>query len=175
MLKVLQNPKTQEYINLKNHILSEDFPWYFRKESTKIYSEDYVNISFFSHIILERAEDGDGHAQSCSNLSNKATLVIKEILSENNINLITFLRMNVNLVYPYPTVVNTVPHFDHPYKHKNVLVYLTSAGGKTIIEGEEHDPQEDDVVVFQGEHYHQTPVSERRMVLVATFIDEEML
>ena len=174
MIKILQNPKTEEYKRLKQHILSNNFPWYYKKQTTNKTRIGNTNISFFSHLILSRPEE-NGYSVSFSGLTDDISSFILKSLKENNINLITFLRINVNLVYPHSTVVNTVPHIDHPYKHKNLLIYLTDAGGKTIVEGEEHDPQEDDMIVFQGEHYHQTPERKLRVVIVATFIDEEIL
>ena len=59
---------------------------------------------------------------------------------------------------------------------KNLIVYLTNAGGKTFVKNEdtskyeEHDPVEDDIILFTGEHYMQTPRDKRRVILVATMI-----
>ena len=35
---------------------------------------------------------------------------------------------------------------------------------------EVHIPQEDDIILFTGEHYMQTPRDKRRVILVATMI-----
>jgi len=157
-------------------LTSSYFPWYYKKDSTPKADriKDHVDISFFSHVFLDRAEY-NGYPVSYSSKVQEVVDVFREIMVHNCIHPITLLRLNANLVYPYPTVVNTLPHFDHHFKHKNIIIYLTGAGGNTIVEGEVHEPQEDDVIIFEGEHYHQTPVSVRRVVLVATFIDEEML
>lgn len=176
MLKLVENPKTPRYLEFKEYLLNSlDLPWYYMEQSTpKLHKEKYVDIEFFSHVFLDRAEE-KGYPVSCSKLTERAVEVCKEIIDWNKIQLITLLRLNANFISPYFRVVNTVPHLDHSYNHKNLLIYLTKAGGNTIVENESHDPKEDDVIIFQGKHYAQTPISERRVVLVATFIDEEMV
>ena len=64
----------------------------------------------------------------------------------------------------------SVPHEDHEYPHKNMLIYLTDAGGSTFVEGEEFAPEEDDVIIFEGIHWHELPKQKRRVVLVMTYI-----
>ena len=66
--------------------------------------------------------------------------------------------------------VISVPHVDHNFPHKNMLIYLTDAGGSTFVEGEEFAPEEDDVIIFEGIHWHELPKKERRVVLVMTYI-----
>ena len=39
-----------------------------------------------------------------------------------------------------------------------------------VVEGEEFAPEEDDVIIFQGEHWHELPKQKRRVVLVMTYI-----
>ena len=56
------------------------------------------------------------------------------------------------------------------FPHKNMLIYLTDAGGSTFVEGEEFAPEEDDVIMFEGLHWHKLPRKERRVVLVMTYI-----
>ena len=51
-----------------------------------------------------------------------------------------------------------------------MLIYLTDAGGSTFVEGEEFAPEEDDVIIFEGMHWHKLPKEERRVVLVMTYI-----
>ena len=60
------------------------------------------------------------------------------------------------------------PHEDHDFPHHNLIVYLTDTGGETFVENESHDPKEDDVILFTGEHYMKRPVKDRRIILVAT-------
>ena len=63
------------------------------------------------------------------------------------------------------------PHVAHTFPHKNLIVYLNDAGGKTFVGDEVHDPKEDDVVIFSGIHNNERPKNTRRVVLVATYGD----
>ncbi len=74
------------------------------------------------------------------------------------------------MVYPDPDVDTTFIHVDHHCPHKNMLVYLTDAGGETIMENDFHDPEEDDAIIFEGYHTHNVPKTKARIVLVATFV-----
>ena len=61
-------------------------------------------------------------------------------------------------------------HVDHDFPHKNLLIYLTDAGGKTIVGNESHDPKEDDIIMFPGlMHCIETSHTKDRVVLVVTF------
>ena len=58
-----------------------------------------------------------------------------------------------------------------PFQSAVVLrVYLNDTDGDTVVESQRTSPEDDKAIVFQGEHYHYTPSTERRIVLVATFI-----
>ena len=58
--------------------------------------------------------------------------------------------------------------FWHHFPHKNILLYLTDTGGKTFVEEEYHDPKEDDVIIFSGNHWAELPKTGRRIVIVNT-------
>ena len=169
MIKVLENPKTVKYLSMKNYILSEDFDWFWTEKSTV--DGDGENVSLYYHSFLSRPEHSGGkYPKVCCNNIESACVIIEEILRYNDIKINSFLRIAVNCVHPYATVLKSVPHYDHEFPHKNILIYLTDAGGSTFVEDEEHSPNEDDVIVFEGLHYHETPLNKRRVVLVATFI-----
>lgn len=172
MIKILENPKTYFYNNFKEHVLSFRFPLFYERESTRYEKEGYANIPFYTHDIIKRPELSHlTLPEPLDSYVEDATRVCKEILDHNSIEIKTFLRIAVNAVHPEKEVVKTVPHVDHRYDHKNLLVYLTSAGGKTFVGTENYDPVEDAIITFGGEeHYHETPISIRRVVLVATYI-----
>jgi len=103
---------------------------------------------------------------------DKVVAVVKEIFKHNNESFSTLLRLSVNAVHPKSKVVTTIPHIDHPHTpHSNFIIYLTDAGGSTFVDDEKFDPKEDDVILFKGEHYHNTPVEKRRVILVATMVE----
>ena len=179
MIDILENPKTDLYLELKKKVTSNEFPWFWYHES--IGKDAYgigakkdgrYNTSFYSHIFVQRPEvTPSSICFPVSEYSGMVSECIVQILNHNNIKVNAFLRINANAVHPTEKVHNTTSHVDHNFEHKNVIVYLTSAGGPTIVENEIHDPKEDDVITFGGKFHHfQTPKTERRVVLVATFI-----
>lgn len=176
-LSVLVNPKTPEYYNFKQHVLSGTFEWYWfesvdNEDTPKYDKEKYTNISFYSHGFLRRPEGRFRYPYSNSPYTDTVSSIFREILEHNNVKVNSFMRIGANCVHPQPQskVVNSVPHFDHYFPHKNALIYLTDAGGDTYVMDKSHSPSEDDVIVFEGEHYMQTPLEKRRVVLVATFV-----
>jgi hypothetical protein len=173
LIKKLHNPKTKLYYDFKHHILSEEFPWFYLEHSTpNLFSENYSNVPFYSHSFLLRPEDTQFKLpEKFSDFVDTAHQIFLEILHFNRIPVNCFFRMNANCVQPTREVLNTVPHIDHPFEHNNLIVYLTSSGGSTIVGNESHSPNEDDVILFGGEtHYIQTPQEKRRVILVATFV-----
>jgi hypothetical protein len=173
MIKQLDNSKTQNYFELKEHILSGDFPWYYASSSTTVPydNSEYMNTPFYSHSFIKRPEDQESkYPASYSSSTDWVAKVLLGILAYNQIKINSFLRINANCVEPRKKVVKSVPHNDHNYPHTNMLVYLTASGGDTIVEGERFSPKEDDVVIFQGEHYMETPKNDRRIILIATYI-----
>ena len=106
--------------------------------------------------------------------------VIDQIFELNRIRCHCIYRINANSVFPQPTGgILTQPHIDHQFPHKNMLIYLTDSGGDTICfdnDGKKHHytPAEDDIVEFQGLHCMQPPKDKRRVVIVVTYLDEDL-
>lgn len=183
MIKVLENPKTENYWRLKNLVLSGNFPWYFNPYTTEGAPEknDHVILPFYSHSFLIRPDSLPDHKlypMVFSQHLDLATKVLSEICIYNKISIFSFMRINANCVNPTTVPLKTISHYDHRFKHKNLLLYLTDVGGDTVVEGERHSPNEDDAVVFEGKHYFEAPVirtqvpmNERRIVIVATFLE----
>ena len=172
MIKQLKNPMSEEYLELKKIVLSSSFSWYYNKFSTpEMEKTPHVNLPIYSHNFLERPELLDnGFSKPRSEYVSLVSKVLFNILNCNKIKFRTFLRICANLVHPEKEILCSVPHFDHTYEHMNMVVYLTSAGGNTVVENEEFFPKEDDCIMFEGEHYMKTPEKDRRIILVATFI-----
>ena len=168
MIQKLDNPLTSDYIDLKNFILSIDFPW-FRLPNTTLNIKD-DGISFFTHTFLERPEANIGYSRANSPYIDGCLKVLHQIVSYNDVEFNYFIRASVNLVSPCPTVKRTVEHCDHQFPHKNILIYLSETDGDTVVNGENFSPQEDCGIIFTGKHYHYTPTDKDRIVLVGTFI-----
>ena len=188
----LKNPKTKLYTEIKNHILGDSFDWYYIDETTpefdkstresydpilKRYNQEgkiLFNPSMYCHGILKRSNNNELYPRTMSSDIDKFNRMYCEIFNSNKESMESFqmmCRCSANFVEPSQEEdIITVPHTDHNFPHKNMLVYLTDAGGSTFVEGEEFAPEEDDVIIFQGTHWHKLPRQKRRVVLVMTYI-----
>lgn len=178
MINQLQNPKTELYLDFKKLVFSPAFPWFYHEKSTDLGcdDDDFVNLPFYSHGFLTRPESTESKFSTVnSQYVDVVSKIFLEIFKYNNLKINYFIRLNANCVHPQETVLNTVPHTDHPFEHKNCLIYLTNSGGPTVIGNSKDNTQmyegkEDDVITFGGDiHFHKTPEKHRRLVLVATF------
>ena len=193
----LKNPKTDQYNQLKNYILSNNFPWYHQQEllidkhikhKTSPYilldlenDKQYHNVPYFSHAILMRPTENEKYSKVNSKDILQFQTVLNEIFNFNNLELKCLFRINVNLITPKNEVQVIPPHCDHPWPHKNMIIYLTDAGGKTLVETEYksssyeyHDPKEDDITIFSGYPERHCAdwgsVEINRVIIVATYI-----
>ena len=173
MLKSLVNPKTLEYKKLKEYNLSKSFPWYWCETSTwnTPSLEGHSNDGLYHHSFLERAIPERPYTKVNDNNVDKSVKVIDDILKYNNISYSLFYRIGANSAPPTESGLPNMPHEDHHYPHTNILIYLTDThGGYTMVENEKYIGREDDVIIFQGEHYSFPPSRGRRIVLVSTFL-----
>ena len=186
MLDLLDNPLTEQYVWLKQHILSSDFPLHWVHATSCPEGEcqadalgepcpeiDSDDVPFLSHSILRRSNVAGEPPEVGSPIFDNAREAVDQILDHNGVGPRHFYRMNVNMTLPSPQRMSP-SHTDHPYPHQNLLVYLNGfAGGRTWVEGVEGpQPTEDMVVTFGGVSHRNAPPegpSERRMVLVATY------
>ena len=169
MLKQLNNPRTTNYFKAKTLILSNLFNWSYYPSTI----EDYPgkDIPFYVHSFLDRPNPSKNlfHSEIKDQNLYPISVLLEEIMAANNIQINVLHRLAANAVHPLPTVVKTPKHRDHPWPHLNLLVYLTGAGGATVCEEDVHEPKENDIIIFEGDHYHYTPELDRRVVIVATF------
>ena len=173
--KFLKNPRTDTYINFKNLVLSDNFPWY-RWSKTMMEGEsvqkNHDDFTFLSHNFLTRPQTSCLYSQVNSAEHVKPMQqVFREIADFNELDPQIIYRMNANAVYPTEKNLPSPLHVDHTFPHKNMIIYLTDPqGGSTIVDGKEYLAKEDDVLVFDGElHCARPPSKDIRIVLVTTF------
>ena len=181
MFTKLQTPDTPEYNDFKKLVLSANFGWAYNSMATGYtkYKGDkgYSDLAFYSHAFLHAPSPRHGlFSKINSEHIDQAEIFINQIFELNNINVECVYRINANAVHPVESNILTVPHNDHEFPHKNLLIYLTNAGGDTIVfddAGKKHHltPVEDDVVTFQGLHCMVPPKKGRRVVIVVTYLD----
>ena len=160
----LKNPLTPTYRKFKSVIQRIDFNWNYYPRS-----DEKANPGMLSHTFIKRPEQIKYPTVQCDG-AKFAHDVVEEILNHNDIILDCIYRLNLNMVFPQAGNQQTPVHVDHPFPHDNILIYFSNEG-KTILENDEHDPKEDDVIIFPGvPHCHELPKNDMRIVLVATCV-----
>ena len=176
---ILKTPDSLNYREIKRLIIGPDFPWYWTDFTVMNAQQSEFNTDgFYSHVLVGRPRFGDIEGQLFPTMGSQWTPrivpMIEEIFALNQIPVNCVYRINANCVHPGEQLM-TPPHVDHQFPHKNMLVYLTDAGGPTILtdesfqETDSFHPEEDDIVVFEGWHGMIPPTEKRRIVLVVTF------
>ena len=165
MITQLHNPHTQTYRRFKSDVMSSAFPWNY-------FHGDGASPAHYYHTILARPgfEEALMPTQQSDWLSI-ANKVLLEIFMANDIKVKSVLRMVVNCTHE--TDGHTTPlHMDHNFETNNIVVYLNQFEcGATNVEGESHNPKEDDIIIFDGFHSIEQPCNgTRRVVLVATYL-----
>lgn len=171
----LKNPKTPLYEEFKEWVINgPGFSW-LKMNTGYVGGPSEGNFEFFSHPFLQRPELHMYSLPVCPNLVQLIEIYTQ--LIEANPDKLTersfVLRANANLVGPAVNKDETrsLLHTDHEFEHQNLIMYLTDAGGNTYVEGECFEPQEDDIVLFSGEHYCIRPEKKNRVVLVLTLFN----
>ena len=158
----LKNPRTSTYNEFKRVIKRDDFNWNYYPRSDKD-----ATPAMLSHCFIKRPEQIKYPTVQCEG-AKFAHDVVQEILNHNDIILQCIYRLNLNMVFPQAGNQQTPVHVDHPFPHDNIIIYFSNEG-KTILENDEHDPKEDDVIMFPGlPHCQELPKNNMRLVLVAT-------
>jgi len=175
MISEFSNPKTQEYLKFKKEVLDCYFPWCWTADSVQDENDNpHKNpIPVFTHTIVKRPLDPPDYnlyPKQTSAYVNIANSILQQIFLYNKINVECVFRIGVNLTIPVIGSEKTLPHVDHDFPHKNLLIYLNGGDGDTVCGGESFSPKEDAIIVFEGEHYHYLPSKSRRVVLICTFM-----
>ena len=172
MIQELKNPITNNYLTLKNEVLSSDFSWYYIPSTVQNEKSEYACSAYFSHAVLKPPHNPNLYSTIFSPYSEYCNMVLKEIFEINQIQVNSVMRINFNLTLPL-SERKTQPHYDHDFPHKNLLIYLNDCDGDTVVCGNpdvSYSPKQDSVVLFEGLHYQYLPSDNRRVVMVVTFI-----
>lgn len=184
MISSLKNPKTDNYKFLKNIVLSDEFPWYYHNVSTLYGEENYShlkehsNLPFYGHTFLDRPDGPIKYGKKVPTIKSQYFDLVYEVFEEifqynDFFNDYFYLRINANCVHPNPGPQHSIPHVDHRFSHKNVIVYLSDTKGSTVINDYEYHPNEDDIILFDKDiHYMKRPLNDRRVILVTTIFTD---
>ena len=180
MFTKLETPDTPEYSDFKKLVLSANFGWSYNSMATGyskyVAGNGYSDLAFYSHAFLHGPSPSHGlYSKVNSEHIDLVEVLLDQIFSLNNLKVEVVYRVNANAVHPVESNILTVPHNDHEFPHKNMLIYLTNTGGDTIVfdeGGKKHHftPVEDDIVVFKGLHCMVPPKKGRRVVIVVTYL-----
>ena len=164
----LKNPRTELYNEFKDIIRRLDFNWNYYPRT-----DETSTPAMLSHAFIKRPNELRYPTVHCDG-ANFAHDVVQEILNHNDIILHCIYRLNLNMVFPQAGNQQTPVHVDHPFPHDNIIIYFSNEG-KTILENDEHDPKEDDVIIFPGlPHCQELPKNDMRLVLVATGLTSKL-
>ena len=178
MFTRLETPDTGDYASLKELILGPHFGWSHNAKATPFTEKvkGHSDLSFYSHAFLHGPSNRHGlYSKANSEYLPYVETVVGQIFEINKIKAHCVYRINANAVHPVEGNILTVPHTDHEFPHRNLLIYLTNVGGDTIVfddAGKKHHftPVEDDIVTFEGLHCMVPPKKGRRVVIVVTYL-----
>ena len=173
-MRKLTNPLSDTYYSLKDLVLGYDLPYHFLSNSNirEETEEGHEGTGFWSHVVIERPYDFQPLPIIQSKHCETFVRFFIELASTNGLPYISLMRVNVNVQYPKENGLPTIPHVDHPFPHKVLLIYFTSAGGDIVSKdaGKSHTPMEDDIILLEGTHFNYPPLRDRRVAAVMTYI-----
>jgi len=182
-IKQLDNPKTEEYLKLKDIILSSEFTWTYKGSTNPALNVDdevFTANPIYQHSIVAGVDVNPSFLvpRVESRLSDHVFVVIRQILDFNKIEYNQIHRCVINQIH-YWDGKPSPPHKDHyNFYHRNCIIYLNEFDDGQIDvysdDGQEkqfHKPYEDDIVTFDGLHHsvHQPAPMQRRVVIVFTY------
>ena len=178
MIELIANPKSRQYHTFKNTVIGSNFPWAWIEKTVSAdqpIPDGHEEFGFYCHSFLRRPgkdlNEKSFYSKEESPIVKEAHDLVVEILESNQVRFDLIFRIAVNCVHPTESNKYSPPHEDHNWPHSNLLIYLTDPyKGETVVEDKKFFGKEDDAIIFQGMHYHRPPISNRRIVLVATFI-----
>ena len=198
---ILHNPLTEKYndfatyFNLSKWGKSENVPFVLRVATPNDNEKDlWAPYYFHAHTIADRSPHPDEEGHRASLLYDLCRDTIAQLLHHNGQSLNKLYRACINRSFPQhwskqSTTAQPIPHVDHHFPHKVMIVYLecSPGSGKTILCEERLDynarrlpttftddvliaPQKDKIITFDGSLYHYMSVDlEPRTTLVATY------
>ena len=127
------------------------------------------------HPIQLRIENTNYIPKPTSHLYHLVMKIIYRFCFEKNIDFQMVCRSAINYSHPRDGLFY-LPHTDHDYEHKNILIYLNDSDGDTVFWNNERveikrvSPKKGRIVIFDGNIMHSTdaPKEKERLVLVTT-------
>ena len=181
LIRELDNPCTQEYVELKEYVHGSGIPWFYQPTTGSVHDDEgkKMDIPLWGHHVMVRPNLlGKPYSTITSDSFESCCTVLGQIFAHNGIQVSVIYRINFNLTYNNRNKL-TPWHQDLEFPHSNMLIYLNKFGnGCTYVRDgdteERHTPKEDGIILFGGEfdHRHSAPKRyERRIVMVVNFLE----
>jgi hypothetical protein len=166
MIKVYEDILEQDHKDIiNNNILSNKIPYYLNQ--TQTLEDDRIN---FTHLLQHR-ETGE----ITSTLYYNVMKIINSLCKKTNTKIKHSLRACINLTFPYNPSEGII-HLDHPFDHKQFIIYLTDGGATHFFNKEKKlfkkvKSKKFKVVLFDKQ-YHAVVHPEKgvRIIIVVTFV-----
>jgi len=176
-IKESDNFLSKENIKFINEtVLSNRFPWY--SEFTKTNSTN-LNYFFLAHTVQRRLEEYPiDQIVNSPDFFNPTVDILKNFLKSINERYNFFLRISYNFTFNNGHDRSQI-HRDHPYKHRQIVIYLNDADPKSktcILDDNNKIIKEITPKKFKGvsfdyvDHFHYFPKKGFRVSLVATYL-----
>ena len=176
--------KKEEISFINNSILDNNFPWYYQPAATT------DECPVYTHTIIHRYDIEKEKPNINSNIYPIFEEIVLRFCKKHKIKFNVFTRASVNSISFNKKEIN-VPHVDHDFKHKVLMIYLNDTEGDTIVFNKKYDdknnlilskklpilrkinPEPYKIVCWDGDYYHAATypkLKNRRVVFVSTFI-----
>ena len=160
---------------IQQTVLSNSFPYYY---SPNTIHNPPDNNAYMSHDVLRRPEERAKGEMFNSTYGEQFLRILKEFADATNIEVKDVYRISVNITFA--GITESCPtHTDHPYPHKQLLIYLNDCDPKaeTVVLSEDKSrvlhnisPEKYKGVCFgSSPHYMMFPKKGARIVAVFTF------
>tara|TARA_R100000951_G_scaffold53922_2_gene45409 strand:- start:795 stop:1277 length:483 start_codon:yes stop_codon:yes gene_type:complete len=150
----------KDFSNLKNFILHQETPWFYREYTVNKKDSPYFTFCFFNNNTI---------------LSNAFPL-IKPLLEKLNYS--SIIQVRANLVLKENNPIQQGWHTDYDYKNfKTAIFYITECNGPTLIQDKmiKIYPKENKILIMDGKTKHSAiPQSdvERRVVININYYEK---
>lgn len=188
MISVLDAITVEEQNTILNTVLNKNFPWYYNDKNTVMAAnvhehvhvhENFENTPFLSHTLVARYDENNLYLQKPGVVNSDYWNLFKPIVERIAKPKKHIYRSSLNFTWGNNRKQYTIPHVDHYFDHKNLIIYLNSfTNGYTYILNDDLRvigmaiPEPRKAIIFDG-LLHCVGFcnsDEIRLVLVTTYI-----
>ena len=152
--KIIDNYLSKkDFQKLKAAIFHPSFPWYYHNQVVLDNNEEDTN-TFFCHPVYDMVP------------YSKIYDLIHEIII-TKINPKAIRRIKINLYPRTENIIHHKQHVDYPFSHKNIILYLNTCNGFTVLEdGTKIESIENRALFFDSStKHHSTTCTDKKIRL----------